>query len=136
MFSARWPDEFKQTRRFTEQDRVWAGVKRELNADAEWDVDFILRDSEEAIPDRGVEAVRKFCRGVSLDDLLKGGNTTDQRQAAWLDDTPRALDIDGHPNERRLYKHALTASELYQELSKPVSITRIRVPIMTEQSSR
>lgn len=121
MFNAQWPEDFKQTRRFTDQDRAWAGVKRELNADAEWDVDLLLRDSEKVIPDRGVEAVRQFCHGVSLDDLIKGGKGTGQRQAAWLDDRSRGSGTIGGHEGRRHYKPTLMASELYHEISKPVS---------------
>ena len=120
LLSTRWPDEFRQPRRFGEDANCYVKVKRNLDADTAGVVNLLLRDSEEIIPDRGIEAVETFCHGASLHDLINGRNGAHQKRAAWLDDRTGHQEDGQSSLNLRQNNQTLTATELYRALLKPV----------------
>lgn len=109
---------FAQDRDFKE-DQLFLEWMRQENAEGDA-VDIFWKDSESSPSSFHIEVVRKFCQGVSLNDLNSGAGRG-ERRAAWLDD--RCAHRTGKPNATgfsyRFFKAMVgTAWNLDNNLSK------------------
>jgi hypothetical protein len=94
-------------------------VQRSFGADGDTLEIFLQNFEDRSLGDR-VEEVVDFCKSASLEELQKGWGASGLQQAlAWLDE--RSLPTAGGIAGKRAHKNPLTASQLYNRLSLPVS---------------
>jgi hypothetical protein len=90
---------------------------------------IFLQDTEDLGYPCEADEVKRYCEGVSLEDLEAGVGEAGERRAAWLDDRNN-LDLTESGNAR-LYDNPLTATGLLKYLKQTVGTRPEFAPCLT-----
>lgn len=119
-FAKTWPDVFSKDRRFKE-DTPWVEEKRKHGACGS-DITLVIQESEDDEHSTHVQELEAFCRGAQLADVRDGNGEAGHQQTAWVKDI--TLDQQIRKTRCRKYPNPMTATGLFQALSKKVSCGR------------
>jgi hypothetical protein len=117
-----WDPAFFTRRDLTGKDDISAVEARKSIGDVGDKLTIFLQVSEDLGCPCEADEVKRYCEGVSLEDLESGVGEAGERRAAWLDDRNSLLQT-GSGNAR-LYDNLLTATGLLKCLKQSVG-TRI-----------
>jgi hypothetical protein len=117
-FANEWPETFFTRHDLSDKDEIpavrmkkaWGGMGDELT--------IFLRDEEGLTGPCEADAIQRFCKDVSLNDIEAGNGESGRRKASWIDDRNSA-DLIGSGNAR-LCENMLTATGLLRHLKQPV----------------
>jgi hypothetical protein len=124
-FTNTWDPAFFTRHDLTGKDDVSAVEARKSIGEVGDKLTIFLQVSEDLGCPCEADEVKRYCEGVSLEDLEAGVGEAGRRRAAWLDDR-NSLDQTGS-GSARLYDNPLTATRLLKYLKQSVG-TRQNCP--------
>jgi len=125
-FTNTWDPAFFNRRDLTGKDDVSAVEAKKSIGEVGDELTVFLQVSEDLGCPCEADEVKRYCEGVSLEDLEAGVGEAGERRAAWLDDR-NSLDQTGR-GYARLYDNPLTATGLLKYLKQSVG-TRPELPL-------
>jgi hypothetical protein len=125
-FTNTWDSAFFTRRDLTGKDDISAVEARESIGEVGDKLTIFLQVSEDLGCPCEADEVKRYCEGLSLEDLEAGIGKAGERRAAWLDDR-NSLDQTGSGNAR-LCDNPLTATGLLKYLKQSVW-TRPKLPL-------
>jgi hypothetical protein len=117
-FANVWHDSFFTRHDLNNKDNIPAVEMKKGIGGVEDKLTIFLRNEEGLSGPCEADAVKRFCKDVSLNDIEVGIGESGRRKASWIDDRNSA-DLTGSGNAR-LCENMLTATGLLRYLKQPV----------------
>jgi hypothetical protein len=117
-FANVWPDSFFTRHDLSNKDEIPAVEIKKGIGGVEDRLTIFLHNEEGLTGPCEADAVQRFCKDVSLNDIEVGIGESGRRKASWIDDR-NSVDLTGSGNAR-LCENMLTATGLLRYLKQPV----------------
>jgi hypothetical protein len=117
-FANVWHDSFFTRHDLSNKDVIPAVEMKKGVGGVEDELTIFLRNEEGLSGPCEADAVQRFCKDVSLNDIKDGIGESGRRKASWIDDR-NSSDLTGSGNAR-LCENMLTATGLLRYLKQPV----------------